>query len=139
MSAQTFDSTAYPIVLYDSQCLICDGFVRWVIRRDKDRILKFSGLLSDKARHEIHRRAIPIHENGSVILLQKDGHCTESDAVIEILKIANSSAALIALIQKFPKSWRDNIYRWVARNRYRFYKKRNYCPMPKPEEASRFV
>lgn len=139
MASQSFDPAAYPIVLYDGQCLICDGFVRWIIRRDKKKIFKFSGLGSDKAEYEIIRRQIPMPKNGTVILLHRDIFQMESDAVISILKMMGLSSFLITFIQIFPKKWRDKIYGWIALHRYRIFKKRNYCPMPSPEEASRFV
>lgn len=139
MTTSTYTPEDYPIVLYDSQCLMCDGFVRWLIRRDHEKILKFSGLQSDKALMEIDRRRIPIPEKGSVVLLKKNSFLTESDAVLEILELTEASPALISFIRLFPPKWRDALYGWVARNRYRFYKKRTYCPMPKPQEASRFV
>jgi len=135
----TFDQEDYPIVLFDSQCLICDGFVRWIIKVDHKKLLKFSGLQSDKAQHEITKRDIPIPKNGSVVLLLPDKFFLESDAIIEVLKITGRSSFLARLINRIPKKWRDSAYRWVANNRYRFYKKRDYCPMPDPSEAGRFV
>ncbi len=139
MRSQTFNPEDYPIVLFDSQCLICDGFVKRVIKWDKEEVLKFSGLQSTKALHEINRRHIPMPEDGSVVLLFPDRHTTESNAVIEILEITGKSSLFIRLVRRIPKSWRDTIYQWVAKNRYRFYKKRDHCPMPKPSEADRFV
>lgn len=139
MRSQTFDQEDYPIVLFDSQCLICDGFVKRVIKWDKEGVLKFSGLQSDKAVHEINRRNIPMPKNGSVVLLFEDRYATESDAVIKILEITGKSSFFIRLIRGIPKSWRDVAYRWVAKNRYRFYKKRDHCPLPEPSETGRFV
>src|SRR5680860_216340 len=130
--SHSFGQIDYPVVLFDSQCLICDGFVRCIIKKDKSQVLKFSGLQSGKAQHEINRHNIPIPENGSVVLLFSDRYLMESDAVIEIMTITGQSSFLINFLKHIPKSWRDNIYRWVAHNRYRFYKKRNYCPMPDP-------
>ena len=135
----TFDEEDYPIVLFDSQCLICNGFVRWIIKLDQKQLLKFSGLQSDKAQHEIARRHIPMPENDSVVLLLPDGYYLESNAIIEILKMTGRSSLLASLVSRIPQKWRDTTYHWVARNRYRFYKKRDHCPMPKPAEANRFV
>lgn len=139
MNSQTFKPEDYPVVLFDNQCLICDGFVKQVIKWDQDEALKFSGLQSTKAIYEINRRGIPMPKDGSVVLLFEDRYATESDAVIEIVEITGTSSLLSTLLRKIPKIWRDRLYRWVAQNRYRFYKKRDHCPLPEPSEAGRFV
>jgi len=134
-----FNQKDYPVVLFDSQCLICNGFVRWIIKMDKNQLIKFSGLQSDKAQLEIATRNIPMPENDSVVLLFPNSYFLESNAIIEILKMTRRSSILANLISRIPQKWRDALYHWVARNRYRFYKKRNYCPMPDSSEAGRFV
>lgn len=139
MASNTFHEKDFPVVLFDSQCLLCNGFVRWIIHRDDERKLKFSGLQSTKSLHEIQKRQIPIPENGTAILLFRNHYLTEADAAIEIMRIAQFPSILINIIQAIPPSWQNRIYKWVSRNRYRFFPKRNYCPMPEPSEASRFV
>ncbi len=139
MPADTFQVKDFPVVLFDSQCLLCNGFVRWIIHWDRERKLKFSGLKSTKSLHEIEKRQIPIPENGTVILLLRHRYLTESDAAIEIMKIAKFPSIIITTIQAIPHLWQNRIYKWVSRNRYRFFKKRTYCPLPDPAEMSRFI
>lgn len=139
MTVPHYDQADYPILLFDSECLICDGFVRAIIRWDQKKKLKFSSLQSPKAVHEIENRHIPIPKTGTVVLLQREHFRTESDAVIEVLELTGFPAVLTRLVRAIPRSWRDKIYAWVAQNRYRVFPKRTSCPLPAPSEAWRFV
>lgn len=101
-------------------------------------MLKFSGLQSDKSHNEIIKRDIPVPEFGSVVLLHRDQYFIESDAVLEILKITGQTF-LSSLAEFFPKSMRDTCYKWVSRNRYRFFKKRDQCQVPDSSQLERFI
>lgn len=136
---KSFAPNDYPVILFDSQCHLCDGLVQWIIKHDKNKLFKFSGLLSDKSEIAIDNRNIDLPEQGSVILLFRDSFKTGSDAVIEILRMLNISKYLISLMELIPRTWRDTIYNWVSRNRYAILKKRKYCNLPPPSEAHRFV
>lgn len=139
MTAPRYKMADYPILLFDSECLICDGFVRMIIRLDRKKSLKFSSLQSAKAIHEIQKRRIPIPKAGTVVLLHRGGYHTESDAVVKVLELIGFPAILTNIIRTIPRSWRDHIYAWIARNRYRVFPKRTSCPLPDPSEAGRFV
>lgn len=133
-----FQSSDYPVVLFDSHCLICNRFVRLLIRKDSGRLLKFSGLHSDKALNEIHKRHIRMLAGESVVLLQKEDYFTESEAVVQILRILGSRFGA-GLLRKIPRSWRDRIYRRIAQSRYRIFPKQKHCPLPSPADLNRFV
>lgn len=139
MTAPQYNKADYPIVLFDSECLICDGFVRIIIRWDQRKNLKFSSLQSMKAIHEIQKRRIPMPSAGTVVLLYPDTYKIESDAVIDVLDLMGFPSFATQIFRNIPQSWRDAMYRWVAQNRYRVFPKRKSCPLPKPSEAWRFV
>lgn len=136
---ETYNPEDYPVVLFDSYCLICDGFVQFLLRIDREGKLKYSGLDSAKAQAEIHKRAIPIPKNDSVILLNKEDYFLESGAVLETLKITERYTWLRKTAALFPRAFRDTVYRFIARNRYRLLDKKKSCPLPEPSIRSRFI
>lgn len=136
---ETYRPEDYPVVLFDNYCLICDGFVQFLLHIDREGKLKYSGLDSAKAQTEIRKRAIPIPKNDSVILLGKHAYFLESQAVLEILKITKRYNWLRKTAALFPLSFRDSVYRFIARNRYRVLDKKKSCPLPEPSIRSRFI
>lgn len=136
---QGFQAEDYPVVLFDSYCLICEGFVRFLLRIDHEGILKFASLDSDASKNEIKKRSIPVPQQGSVILLLGDAYFLESDAVLQIMKITKAYPLLRRVVEILPTFLRDICYRFVARNRYRVFRKKDHCVLPDPELRSRFI
>ena len=134
-----FDTQDYPILLFDSYCLICNGFVQWIIRRDKRKVFKFSDLQSDRAIGEISRRNLILPKNDTVILLYPHQSFIQSEAVLDVLRIIGFPAFLLYILGKIPRTWRDYIYSFVARYRFSIFPKRTSCPLPPPSESRRFI
>ncbi|HLT93308.1 MAG TPA: DCC1-like thiol-disulfide oxidoreductase family protein [Membranihabitans sp.] len=134
-----FDTQDYPILLFDSYCLICNGFVQWIIRRDKRNVFKFSGLQSERAIGEITRRNLILPKNDTVILLYPHQSLIQSEAVLEVLQVIGFPAFLLHILGKIPRTWRDYIYSLVARYRFSIFPKRTSCPLPSPSESHRFI
>ena len=136
---QAFQAEDYPVVLFDSYCLICEGFIQFLLRADREGILKYAGLDSDASKNEIEKRSIPLPVHGSVVLLLEDDFYIESAAVLEILKITKTYPFIRKLVKLFPSFLRDSGYRMIARNRYQMFRKKDQCILPDPKSRSRFV
>jgi predicted DCC family thiol-disulfide oxidoreductase YuxK len=121
------------IILFDGYCNLCSGFVRWLIRRDKSARFRFLPLQSDEARQLLK---LSEGENASKndpdsVILYHDGTIRErSEAVLEIFKILGGIWRLMAPFKYLPLAWRDNLYNFVARNRYRWFGRRSQCMIP---------
>lgn len=134
-----FQTADFPVVLFDSYCLICEGFIQFLLRTDRQGILKYAALDSQKAKAEIRKRSIPIPEAGSVILLDEENYFLESEAILHILKLTGRYRFLRKSTGVFPRFFRDGMYRIIARNRYRVFRSKKSCPLPDPDLRSRFV
>jgi predicted DCC family thiol-disulfide oxidoreductase YuxK len=55
---------------------------------------------------------------------------TESDAAIHVIAVLGGPWRAILLVRLIPKPWRDACYRFVARNRYRWFGRRAVCYLP---------
>ena len=131
-----------PVILFDGVCNLCNSAVRWVIERDKEGRFSFASLQSDAARRELVKvmgtkeiEALP----DSIVLLDSDGVHTRSTAVLRIARGLGSRFALLRLGVVLPRPIRDVIYDLIARNRYRWFGRRDTCMMPTPDIASRFL
>ena len=79
------------------------------------------------------------HEKGDLdsLIFYKGGNIyVESSAALHIARNMNGLWPLLFGFMIVPKFIRDGVYRWVARNRYRWFGKRNTCRIATPEERA---
>ena len=131
-----------PVILFDGVCNLCNSTVQWVIERDKEGRFDFASLQSDVARRELGKvmdtkeiEALP----DSIVLLDSDGVHVRSAAALRILRGLGSWFLLLRLGVVLPGPIRDAIYDMVARNRYRWFGRRDTCMIPTPDIAARFL
>ncbi len=131
---------AVPVILFDSDCLICNRFIHFVIKNDKRNRICFAGLNSTLG---IEKRAqLPEHKkNIDSIIFCIAGHSFfYSTAILNILKQMGGFWMLVGRLCWFiPKFLRDWIYRIFAQKRYIFFSEKTYCKIPSPEVSSRFL
>jgi predicted DCC family thiol-disulfide oxidoreductase YuxK len=124
-------------LFFDGYCTLCNNSVDFLMRVDKRQRLSFGSLQSETAQRELPQE---LRESvDSVILKYNDRVFVKSDAALEVCRILGGGWHFFRIFKILPRSWRDAIYEWVARNRYRWFGKRETCRMPTPEEKARFV
>jgi predicted DCC family thiol-disulfide oxidoreductase YuxK len=131
-----------PVILFDGVCNLCNSAVQWVIERDKEGRFDFASLQSDAARRELGKVMDPNEIDAlpdSIVLLDSDGVHVRSAAALRILRGLDSWFLLLRLGVVLPRPIRDAVYDMVARNRYRWFGRRDTCMTPTPEVAARFL
>ena len=131
-----------PLILFDGVCNLCNSSVQWVIERDKEERFRFATLQSAAARRELAKVIGPkeIEElPDSIVLLDSDGLYVRSAAALRIARALGFPYAVLGLGIVLPRPIRDAIYDWVARNRYRWFGRRDTCMTPTPDLAARFL
>ncbi len=78
-------------------------------------------------------------EQWSIYYLDEQGISGQSEAVIQILRRLGGVWSVLSLGGSIPLPLRDTVYRWVARNRYRWLGKRDTCRLPTAAEQARFL
>ncbi|MFZ0634959.1 MAG: DCC1-like thiol-disulfide oxidoreductase family protein [Candidatus Acidiferrales bacterium] len=128
-------------IFYDGYCGLCQGYVRFLIARDKTggkfRFAALQGATFEALVPAERRSGLP----DSMVVLTSDGRLLiRSDGVIHILRRLGGIWKLIAgIIQVIPRGLRDAVYNGVARIRYRIFGRRdNVCPVTPPELRARF-
>ena len=118
--------TEQAIILFDGFCNLCNGTVDFLLKHDMKKQFNFIPLQSEKGRQLVNDFHIPT-DIDSVVLIKSNKVYFESEAAFEIAEMLNFPWKLIRFIKFIPKKIRDNIYRWVAKNRYRWFGKRESC------------
>lgn len=132
-------ASAHPILLFDGVCNLCNGSVQFVIRCDPGARIRFASLQSKVGQRYLDRLRIDRQALDSLILIEGDRWSRESDAVLRIARYLKGPWTALAILRLIPRPLRDRLYRLIARNRYRWFGKRESCWLPTPELRARFL
>lgn len=127
------------VILFDGVCNLCNSFVQFVIKRDTKNIFKFTSLQSVYSKELLNRFGKDVSILDSVVLYTDNRIYTESTAALKILKQLGGGLQLMYVFIIVPKFLRDSVYRFIARNRYKWFGKNESCMIPTPELKNRFI
>jgi predicted DCC family thiol-disulfide oxidoreductase YuxK len=126
------------ILFFDGVCGLCSKSVDFVMARDRRNLIKFAPLQGETARQLLTPADV---ENLSTMILWIKGRSyRKSAAAVRILwRLSPGWQILGTLLWLIPLPLRNLGYSLVARNRYRFFGKKESCRLPTPEERLRFL
>lgn len=129
------------VILFDGVCNLCNAAVQWVIERDRDARFTFASLQSQAATEVLRGAGVETPDSlpDSIALVDDEGVHLRSDAAIRIARGLGFPYSLVGLTRPVPRFVRDGVYDWVARNRYRWFGRRDTCMLPTPDRAARFL
>ena len=136
------------IVLFDGVCNLCDFSVNFIIDNDRKGYFKFASLQSPEGSKyldtcgEQEREEVVIKEGDALgsVVLHEEGKCyRHSTAVLRIARKLDGAWPLVYAFIVIPIPIRDTLYKWIARNRYRWFGKQDACRIPTPELRNRFL
>ena len=129
------------IILFDGVCNLCNSSVQYVIKKDKNDAFRFAALQSEIGQKLTKERGIDISKIDSIILIEPGvAYHVKSSAALEIAKEFGGVWKLLGSISSFlPVSIRDTVYDFIAKNRYKWYGKQEFCMVPTPELKAKFL
>jgi predicted DCC family thiol-disulfide oxidoreductase YuxK len=127
------------IILFDGVCNLCNGAVQFIIRRDPQGLFKLAAQQSDTGEALLQQFHIKAGEAGTIILIEGDQYFTQSTAALRIAKRLQGLWPLVYAAILVPPFLRNAIYDYIARNRYRWFGRKDQCMMPTPEMKKRFL
>ena len=96
----------------------------------RESLYRFSSLQSEAGQELLAKAGLPQKEIRTVVLYDQGKFYTHSDVVLRMVKDLGGLWPLLSIFSIIPKSMRDQIYNWVARNRYNWFGKKDslYAP-----------
>ena len=132
-------SQTNPIILYDGECYLCDNTVQFILKRDRNSLFRFCSL-QDAIRYSDLSILPDIANKNSVLLIHKGIISEKSDAVVNIMKLLGGWLFGLGYLSSIlPKFFRNAIYSFIARNRYKWFGKSDTCLIPNPTYKSQFL
>lgn len=130
-----------PVVLFDGVCNLCQGSVQWMIARDKAERLRFASLQSEAGKKLLAQHGIdaPEGDPDSILFVEAGKVYDRSEAVLRMSRHLSLPWRLGGVFLVLPRFLRDPLYKYIARNRYRWFGKTEVCWMPTPALRQRFL
>lgn len=129
----------HPILLFDGVCNLCNGFVQFVIKRDKKAKFKFASLQSEAGQELLNEYGLKTEDFESFVYIKNNKFYQKSSAALTLLSDLGGLWILFYPLMIFPRFIRDFVYNLVARNRYKMFGKTESCMVPTPELKARFL
>lgn len=133
------NTTEHPVLLFDGVCNLCNGSVQFIIERDPDARFRFASLQSEEGQVVLSRFENRPSDLSSVVLIQDDQLYARSEAALLVARQLGGGWSLLYAFIVVPRPIRDAVYDWIARNRYRWFGKKDACMIPSPDLQSRFL
>ena len=129
----------HPVILFDGVCNFCNSAIQFVIRQDAKEQLYFAPLQSPAAQKLLQQHHLPQKDFETFLLLDNNTIYQKSDAALRVAKHFKWYWQWVQVLQFIPSAWRNAVYSFVARNRYRWFGKRDACMIPTEKIKKRFL
>jgi predicted DCC family thiol-disulfide oxidoreductase YuxK len=126
------------IILFDGECNFCDNSVQFIIKRDPKGRFKFASLQSETGQMLLKKYQIN-NDLSSFVLIENERFYLKSSAALRVCESLKGMWKFITILRVIPVPIRDCVYSFIARNRYKWFGKKESCIIPSPEVRSRFL
>lgn len=128
------------LILFDGVCNLCDVTVQFIIKHDKQDVFRFVALQSELGQEIVKYIGVDTSKTDSIILYEPGrAYYYKAEAAIRIAKELGGIYSLVGIFSVLPNWFSNKIYDYVARNRYKWYGKKEQCMIPTPEMKAKFL
>lgn len=128
-----------PIIVFDALCVLCSANARFVLRHDRKEHFRLASMQGPTGDSLYRTYGIDPATPDTLIVVDGQRVLRNSDAVLAIYAECGWPWRCAVILRVMPRAVRDPIYRWVARNRYRFFGRRDTCWLPSAEHRHRVL
>lgn len=128
-----------PIILFDGVCNLCAWAVRFIVERDPRGLFRFASLQSPTGQALMLEYRLDPTQLDSFVLVENGRAYSESTAALRVARHLGGAWPVFYGAIVLPRFVRDPIYKFIARNRYRWFGKKETCMIPTPELRARFL
>ncbi|MFN0083714.1 MAG: thiol-disulfide oxidoreductase DCC family protein [Ferruginibacter sp.] len=128
-----------PIILFDGVCNLCNNSVQFVIKHDKQEKFNFAALQSETGQAFLKQYGLPATGFDSFVLVQNEKAFFKSTAALHVAKQLDGPIKLLFGFIIVPAFIRNAVYNFIAKNRYKWFGKKDHCMIPTPALKARFL
>lgn len=125
------------LILFDGVCNLCSWWVQFVIKRDPGKRFRFATLQSAVGQKILQEAGLPREQPTTILLVEEEKRYFRSTAALRIARQLRGPWPALFIFVLIPLPVRDFLYEVVAKNRYRWFGKRDACFVPTQEMKER--
>jgi predicted DCC family thiol-disulfide oxidoreductase YuxK len=118
------------VIVYDGHCYLCSGWARFLERHPPARPFQLVPMQSPAGRSLLEQHGIDPDDPSTFLVLDGERVLIAGDAALHIIAALGGAWRLVDIARIVPRPARDALYRWMARNRYRWFGRRPTCYVP---------
>ena len=127
------------ILLFDGHCNFCNAWVRLIVNRDTSKKICFAALQSSAGRRLLEEHKIYVNYTDSLVFFEEERFSVSSTAALRIYSYLDGWERHLQLLSVVPRPFRDALYHFIAKYRYKWFGKREQCMVPTPDLRERFL
>lgn len=140
------------IILFDGVCQFCNTSVNFIIRHDKGDKFMFTPLQSAAGEALLRKHELDTARMDSFVVIAEERVRMRSASILKVEKVYMRSTAVLKVAKALGVPWslfyafiilpvgfRDAVYNWIARNRYRWFGKKDVCMVPDERVRKKFL
>ena len=127
------------LLLFDGVCNLCNSSVQFILLRDKKDRFRFASLQSDYGQNLLREHNLPTETFNSLVLVENGKVYKKSTAALRIARKLKGLWPLLFAFIIIPPFIRNFVYDIIAKNRYRWFGKKEECMLPRPEWKQKFL
>lgn len=127
------------IILFDGICNLCNSSVNFIIQHDKRNRFTFASIQSVVGQELLKKYHIDGSITDSLVLIENNCSFIRSTASLRIAKHLNGLYPLLYALILIPPFIRNGVYDLIAKNRYKWFGKKEECMIPTEETRKKFI
>jgi len=125
-----------PVIFFDGVCVLCSGAVDFLLAEERENLFRYAPLQGYAAKEILSGSgklpdSIIYYDNGKIY--------TKMKAVIRIAVDMGGIWRLAVILTIVPEYFGNIVYDLIAKNRYRWFGKKETCRIPGSEEKNKFL
>ena len=128
-----------PILLFDGHCNLCNAWVRLIVSRDTAKKILFAPLQSSVGRKMLEEHKIDVNYTDSLVFFEEEKFSVSSTAALRIYSYLDGWERNLQLLSVVPRPFRDALYHFIAKYRYKWFGRSEQCMVPTQELRERFL
>ncbi len=111
-------------LFFDGHCVLCNAWARRIMKWDKQKKIHLAPIHKHRDFLLVKARLQPDELDRSVLYFSSGKFYKESDAIIKLLEEVYPRSPWVVVLHRVPRTIRNVVYRFIAANRFYFFKRR---------------
>ena len=127
------------IVVFDAKCLLCNGWVQFLLKHDRKGVFQFASIQSTTGQQLLAGAGLRVEGLQTLLLVDGASNWQHTSAIFRVLSGLGWPWRAAWIGWLVPAPLRDALYRLIARNRYWLFGRSDTCILPPPDFKTRFL